>query len=108
MGAAKAVTTEEWQVEVLGSDKPVLVDFWAEWCGPCRMVGPVVEQIASEQSAKLKVLKLDVDEHPQISRDYGILSIPTLMIFKDGEVAKRLVGAKSKQQLMAELAEFLV
>jgi thioredoxin len=107
MGVAKAVTTEEWQVEVIASDKVVLVDFWAEWCGPCRMVGPVVEEIASEQAAKLKVLKLDVDENPQISRDYGILSIPTLMIFKGGEVAKRMVGAKSKQQLMAELAEFL-
>ena len=107
MGSAKTVTTEEWATEVIGSDKPVLVDFWAEWCGPCRMVGPVIEEIASEHADNLKVVKLNVDEEPQIARDFGIMSIPTLVVFKGGAVAKRMVGAKGKAQLMSELQEFI-
>ena len=107
MGSAKAVTTDEWASEVIASDKPVLVDFWAEWCGPCRMVGPVIEEIASEQGENLKVVKLNVDEEPKIARDFGIMSIPTLVVFKGGAEAKRWVGAKGKAQLMSDLQPFL-
>ncbi len=107
MGTTKAVSTDDWSDEVISSDKPVLVDFWAEWCGPCRMVSPVVEEIAEENPDKLKVVKLNIDENPQTARDYGVMSIPTLMVFKDGEVAKRMVGAKGKQALLSDLQEFL-
>jgi len=104
MGATP-VTDAEWQDEVLSSDKPVLVDFWAEWCGPCRMVSPIVDEIAEEQ-AGLKVLKLNVDENPAAARKYGVMSIPTLLVFKDGEPAKRIVGAKAKSALLSELSDF--
>jgi thioredoxin 1 len=105
--SAKPVTTTEWQSEVIDSDKPVLVDFWAEWCGPCRMVSPIVDEIAKEKSDQLKVVKLNVDENPQTARDYGIMSIPTLMVFQDGQPAKRIVGAKGKQALLSDLQEFI-
>ena len=104
MGATP-VTDAQWQDEVLASDKPVLVDFWAEWCGPCRMVGPIVDEIAEEQEG-LKVLKLNVDENPGAARQYGVMSIPTLLVFKDGEPAKRIVGAKPKAALLSELKDF--
>lgn len=107
MGAAKPVTADQWTSEVLESDRPVLVDFWAEWCGPCRMVSPVVEEIAAENTDTLKVVKLNIDENPQTARDYGIMSIPTLMVFKGGQVTKRMVGARGKQALLADLQEFL-
>jgi thioredoxin 1 len=93
--------------QVQGADVPVVVDFWAEWCGPCRMVAPILEQIASENAGKLVVAKLNVDDNPNVARRYEIMSIPTLLIFKEGVLKKRLVGAKGKGQLMEELAEFV-
>ena len=107
MGSTKAVTDATWKQEVLDSDTPVLVDFWAEWCGPCRMVGPVVEEIATEKSGSLKVLKLNVDDNPDTARSYGVMSIPTLMVFASGEEKKRLVGARGKSQLLADIDEFI-
>jgi len=108
MSSAKAVTDQEWEQEVLSSDTPVLVDFWAEWCGPCRMVGPVVEEIATEKAGTLKVLKLNVDDNPETARKYQVMSIPTLMVFDSGDEKKRIVGARGKGQLLAEVEPFLV
>jgi len=85
----------------------VLVDFWAEWCGPCRMVGPIVEEIAGEYADKLAVAKLNVDENPQVSHQYEVMSIPTLIVYQGGEVKKRIVGARPKAMLLQELAEFI-
>lgn len=107
MSAAKAVTDQEWDTEVLSSDTPVLVDFWAEWCGPCRMVGPVVEEIATEKAGALKVLKLNVDDNPETARKYNVMSIPTLMVFSSGNERKRIVGARGKGQLLAEVEPFI-
>jgi thioredoxin 1 len=106
MGATP-VTDADWKTEVLASDKPVLVDFWAEWCGPCRMVSPIVDEIASEQTDALKVVKLNVDENPSTAREYGIMSIPTLLVFKDGQPDKRIVGAKGKAALLKDLAAYV-
>jgi thioredoxin 1 len=106
MGATP-VTDAEWTNEVLESDKPVLVDFWAEWCGPCRMVGPIVDEIADENGDKIKVLKLNVDENPNTAREYGVMSIPTLLVFKGGQPEKRIVGAKAKSALMGDLADYV-
>ena len=85
--------------EVLNSKEPVLVDFWAEWCGPCRMIAPALEEIAGAMGDKVKIVKLNVDENPGVASKYGIMSIPTLMIFKNGELAARQVGAAPKQKL---------
>ena len=87
--------------------EPVLVDFWAEWCGPCKMIAPVLEEIAGEQAGKLSIAKLNVDDNPDVARRFGVMSIPTMIVFKDGQEAKRLVGAKGKGQLLQELNEFL-
>ncbi|MEX1007043.1 MAG: thioredoxin [Acidimicrobiia bacterium] len=90
-----------------GSETPVLVDFWAEWCGPCKMVAPTLVEIAGEQRGKLTVAKLNVDDNPDIARRYEVMSIPTLLVFKDGQPAKRIVGAKGKGALLQDLAEFI-
>ena len=107
MGATKAVTDQTFESEVLRSEKPVLVDYWAEWCGPCRQVAPVLEAIAYEYGDKIEIVKLNVDENPVTTQRYGILNIPTLGVFQNGEVVKELVGARSKSALLRELAEFI-
>ena len=107
MGATKAVTDASFEADVLKNDKPVLVDYWAEWCGPCRLVAPVLEAIAAEHGDKIDIVKLNVDENPEVARRYGILNIPTLGIFQNGQVVKELVGARSKSSLLSELAEFI-
>ncbi|HEY2550509.1 MAG TPA: thioredoxin [Streptosporangiaceae bacterium] len=107
MGAIKAVTDASFAADVLKSDKPVVVDYWAEWCGPCRMVSPVLEEIASEHADKIDVVKLNVDANPATTQRYGIMNIPTLSVFKDGEVVKSIVGAKPKSALLRDLAEFI-
>jgi thioredoxin 1 len=101
------LTDETFDEEVGASDLPLIVDFWAEWCGPCRMVAPVLEQIAKENEGKLRLAKLNVDDAPAVAQRFGIMSIPTLMVFQDGVAKKRIVGAKGKGQLLEDLAEFL-
>jgi thioredoxin 1 len=105
--SAKAVTTADFQSEVLEHDGPIMVDFWATWCGPCRAVSPILDAIATENSEKLSIVKLDVDENPEIAEKYGITSIPAMFVFDKGEVVKRVIGAKPKPALEADLAEFL-
>ena len=97
-----SITNANFTSEVIHSDKPVLLDFWASWCGPCRMVGPVLEEIARER-ADIKVCKINVDEQPDLAGQFGIMSIPTLMVIKDGKVIRHSVGAKGKAQILAML-----
>lgn len=101
------VTDDNFDKEVLQSDIPVLVDFWAEWCMPCKMVEPIVDQIAEEYSGKLKIGKVDVDSNPQISMKYGIRSIPTLLIFKNGQAVDQIIGAVPKKNILAKLLPHL-
>ncbi|HEY3954568.1 MAG TPA: thioredoxin [Streptosporangiaceae bacterium] len=107
MGATKVVTDATFEEEVLKSDKPVVVDYWAEWCGPCRMVAPVLEEIATEHADKLNVVKINIDENPQVAQRYQILQIPTLNVFSGGEVVKQVIGAKPKSALLRDLAEYI-
>lgn len=107
---AQGITTlseSTFDEEVAGSSEPVLVDFWAEWCAPCKMIAPILEEIATEQQNNLRIAKLNVDENPGIARRFEVMSIPTLIVFKDGQPAKRLIGAKGKGQLLQELDEFI-
>ncbi|TCP57429.1 thioredoxin [Tamaricihabitans halophyticus] len=106
-GTPVTVTDASFKDDVLGSDKPVLVDFWATWCGPCKMVAPVLEEIASEHAEKITIAKLDIDENPSITRDYQVMSVPTLILFQNGEPVKQIVGAKSKPALISDLSEVL-
>jgi len=100
------LTTATFDETVNSSDKPVLIDFWAEWCTPCKMIAPILEELAREQSG-IQIAKLDVDANPEIAMRFNVMSIPTLLVIQDGEIKKRLVGAKGKGSLLAELAEFL-
>jgi thioredoxin 1 len=106
-GNTVTVTDASFADSVLTSEKTVVVDFWATWCGPCRMVAPVLEELASEHSDKITVAKLDVDANPATARDYSIMSIPTMIVFKDGQPVKQIVGAKPKAALLKDLADYL-
>jgi thioredoxin 1 len=105
MGDAKYITATEanFKSEVLDSSQPVLVDFWAEWCGPCKMIAPAIEELAADFDGKAKVAKVNVDEHPSLAQQYGVRSIPTLLFFRDGKVAEQLVGAAPKEALADKL-----
>jgi thioredoxin 1 len=107
VGDSKAVTDATFASEVLQADKPILVDFWAEWCGPCRQVSPILEEIAAEHAEAISVVKLNVDENPQTAAHYGITSIPTMNVYKGGEVVKTIVGAKPKAMLLRDLEAFI-
>ena len=107
MSNAKSVTDASFTEDVLNSSDTTMVDFWAEWCGPCRAVSPILDQIATEHSDKIKIVKLNVDDNPQMAMKYQITSIPAMKVFRGGEVVKTVIGAKPKPALEADLAEFL-
>lgn len=107
MGAAQPITAERFEEEVLKSELPVLVDFWAEWCGPCKALAPTIDAIAEEYAGKMKVYKLDVQTDASIASKYGISSIPTLLLFKNGEVVERIIGLRPKQDILSRIDPLL-
>ena len=107
MADLKAVTDDNFELEVMNADKPVLVDFWAPWCGPCRAVAPILEEIARDHGDKVEIVKLNTDENPAITGKLGITSIPTMHLYKNGEIVKTIVGAMPKPKLLRELEPFL-
>jgi thioredoxin 1 len=108
MGAnTKTVTDSTFATDVLGADGPVLVDFWAEWCGPCRQVAPVLDEIAGENEGKLTIAKLNIDDNPETTRNYQVMSIPTMAVFSGGQLVKTIVGARPKAAILRELEEFV-
>jgi thioredoxin 1 len=107
VGTLPDVTDADFTTSVLGADKPVLVDFWAEWCGPCRQVAPILEEIASEHGEKLQIVKLNVDENPQVPARYRVTGIPTMAVFDGGEMVKTIVGARPKAALLKDLGDVI-
>ncbi|MCA0336889.1 MAG: thioredoxin [Actinobacteria bacterium] len=107
MADLKAVTDDNFELEVMNADKPVLVDFWAPWCGPCRAVAPILEEIARDHGDKVEIVKLNTDENPAITGKLGITSIPTMHLYKNGEIVKTIVGAMPKPKLLRELEPFI-
>ena len=107
MTAITTLSDSTFDEEVGSSDVPLLVDFWAEWCGPCKMVAPILAEIATEQDGKIRIAKLNVDDNPGVARRYEVMSIPTMIVFKDGQESKRIIGAKGKGALLADLADYV-
>jgi len=105
--SAKNVTTASFQADVLDNPKPVMVDFWAEWCGPCRMVSPILDEIATEYADKIEIVKVNVDEEPQLAMQYAVTGIPMMAVFQGGTIAKQMVGARPKNAIVEDLAAFL-
>jgi len=101
------LTDASFDETINSASEPVIVDFWAEWCGPCKMIAPILDEIATEQAGKLTVAKLNIDDNPEAARRFDVMSIPTLIVFQDGQPKKKLIGAKGKGQLLEELSEFL-